>query len=164
MQYTLKKSLGQHFLNDAQVCLNIKAVLQAQSIAQMVEVGPGGGALTQHIHDLPTESFKAIELDREKIAFLLKEFPYLKGKLIEADFLAAGIPFDNEFVVVGNFPYNISTQIVFKVLEWREQVPMMVNMWCTQISLNMCIRKTNKCFCRVYGVIRGSTFSCTKRC
>jgi len=149
MQYTLKKSLGQHFLNDAQVCLNIKAVLLEQPIARMVEVGPGGGALTQHIHDLATESFKAIELDREKIAFLLKEFPYLKGKLIEADFLAAGIPFDNEFVVVGNFPYNISTQIVFKVLEWREQVPMMVGMFQKEVAERIAAKPHSK----AYGIL-----------
>ena len=69
MQYTLKKSLGQHFLNDAQVCKDIQAVLLAQPIEQLLEVGPGAGALTKYIQDIPKQSFKAIELDREKVAF-----------------------------------------------------------------------------------------------
>jgi 16S rRNA (adenine1518-N6/adenine1519-N6)-dimethyltransferase len=124
MQYTLKKSLGQHFLNDAQVCKDIQAVLLAQPIEQLLEVGPGAGALTKYIQDIPKQSFKAIELDREKVAFLSSEYPELKDKLILADILEAALPFENDFVVVGNFPYNISTQIVFKILEWKDQVPM----------------------------------------
>ena len=70
MQYTLKKSLGQHFLNDAQICKDIQEVLLQQEIKQLLEVGPGAGALTKYIQDIPTASFKAIELDREKVAFL----------------------------------------------------------------------------------------------
>ena len=65
MQYTLKKSLGQHFLKDASICIKIKEALLKQEIAQLLEVGPGGGALTQHIYDIPTKDFKAIELDTE---------------------------------------------------------------------------------------------------
>ncbi|MEI6151834.1 MAG: rRNA adenine N-6-methyltransferase family protein, partial [Chitinophagia bacterium] len=134
MQYTLKKSLGQHFLNDAQVCKDIQAVLLAQPIENLLEVGPGAGALTKYIQDIPTQSFKAIELDREKVAFLSTEYPELKDKLILADILDAAIPFDNDFVVVGNFPYNISTQIVFKILEWKQQVPMMVGMFQKEVA------------------------------
>ena len=115
MQYTLKKSLGQHFLNDVQICLQIKAALEDAPIDQLLEIGPGAGALTQHILDLPKQAFKAVELDREKVAYLLHTYPQLEGKLVNEDFLETAIPFEGQFTLVGNFPYNISTQIVFRV-------------------------------------------------
>ena len=149
MQYTLKKSLGQHFLNDAQVCKDIQAVLLAQPIERLLEVGPGAGALTKYIQDIPKQSFKAIELDREKVAFLSSEYPALKDKLILADILEASIPFDNEFVVVGNFPYNISTQIVFKILQWKEQVPMMVGMFQKEVAERIAAKPHSK----AYGIL-----------
>ena len=149
MQYTLKKSLGQHFLNDAQVCKDIQAVLLEQPIKQLLEVGPGAGALTKYIQDIPTESFKAIELDREKVAFLSTEYPELKDKLILADILDAALPFENEFVVAGNFPYNISTQIVFKILEWKEHVPMMVGMFQKEVAERIAAPPKNK----TYGIL-----------
>jgi 16S rRNA (adenine1518-N6/adenine1519-N6)-dimethyltransferase len=149
MQYTLKKSLGQHFLNDAQVCKDIQAVLLAQPIEQLLEVGPGAGALTKYIQDIPTQSFKAIELDREKVAFLSTEYPELKDKLILADILEAALPFDNDFVVVGNFPYNISTQIVFKILEWKEHVPMMVGMFQKEVAERIAAKPNSK----AYGIL-----------
>ena len=149
MQYTLKKSLGQHFLNDAQVCKDIQAVLLAQPIERLLEVGPGAGALTKYIQDIPTESFKAIELDREKVAFLSTEYPELKDKLILADILDAALPFDNEFVVAGNFPYNISTQIVFKILEWKGHVPMMVGMFQKEVAERIAAKPNSK----AYGIL-----------
>ena len=149
MQYTLKKSLGQHFLNDAQVCKDIQAVLLAQPIERLLEVGPGAGALTKYIQDIPKQSFKAIELDREKVAFLSTEYPELKDKLILADILEAALPFENDFVVVGNFPYNISTQIVFKILEWKEQVPMMVGMFQKEVAERIAAKPHSK----AYGIL-----------
>ena len=149
MQYTLKKSLGQHFLNDAQVCKDIQAVLLEEPIQQLLEVGPGAGALTKYIQDIPTESFKAIELDREKVAYLSTEYPELKDKLILADILDVALPFDNEFVVVGNFPYNISTQIVFKILEWKQQVPMMVGMFQKEVAERIAAKPNSK----AYGIL-----------
>jgi 16S rRNA (adenine1518-N6/adenine1519-N6)-dimethyltransferase len=149
MQYTLKKSLGQHFLNDAQVCKDIQAVLLAQPIEQLLEVGPGAGALTKYIQDIPKQSFKAIELDREKVAFLSSEYPELKDKLILADILDAALPFENEFVVAGNFPYNISTQIVFKILEWKDQVPMMVGMFQKEVAERIAAKPNSK----AYGIL-----------
>ena len=92
MQYTLKKSLGQHFLIDKTVCERIQGVLQQSPIERLVEVGPGAGALTEYIHKLPTESFKAIELDTEKVNYLLHTFPDLAGKLINEDFLDTQMP------------------------------------------------------------------------
>jgi len=149
MQYTLKKSLGQHFLKDTSICLKIQEVLQEQPISKLLEIGPGGGALTQFIHEIPTESFKAIELDTEKVNYLLHQFPELAGKLINEDFLKTELPFDSEFVVVGNFPYNISTQIVFKILEWKEQVPFAVGMFQKEVAERIAAKPNSK----AYGIL-----------
>lgn len=149
MQYTLKKSLGQHFLNDVQICLQIKAALAEESIDQLLEVGPGAGALTQHIIDLPLKSFKAVELDREKVAYLLHTYPQLEGKLINEDFLETAIPFEGQFTLIGNFPYNISTQIVFRVLDWKEQVPVMIGMFQKEVAERIAAKPHSK----AYGIL-----------
>jgi 16S rRNA (adenine1518-N6/adenine1519-N6)-dimethyltransferase len=149
MQYTLKKSLGQHFLNDVQICLQIKEALAEAPMDQLVEVGPGAGALTQHILDLPTHAFKAVELDREKVAYLLHTYPSLEGKLINEDFLETAIPFEGQFTLVGNFPYNISTQIVFRVLDWKEQVPVMIGMFQKEVAERIAAKPHSK----AYGIL-----------
>ncbi len=149
MQYTLKKSLGQHFLIDKTVCEKIRAVLMEQPINQLVEVGPGAGALTEFIYKIPTNSYKAIELDTEKVNYLLHAYPDLAGKLINEDFLETAIPFEGSFVLVGNFPYNISTQIVFKVLDWKEQVPMMVGMFQKEVAERIAAKPHSK----AYGIL-----------
>ncbi|MEY3539516.1 MAG: hypothetical protein RL188_933 [Bacteroidota bacterium] len=149
MQYTLKKSLGQHFLNDVQICLQIKDALAEAPMDQLVEVGPGAGALTQHILDLPTRAFKAVELDREKVAYLLHTYPSLEGKLINEDFLETAIPFEGQFTLVGNFPYNISTQIVFRVLDWKEQVPVMIGMFQKEVAERIAAKPHSK----AYGIL-----------
>ena len=149
MQYTLKKSLGQHFLIDKTVCEKIRAVLLEQPIEQLVEVGPGAGALTEFIYKIPTHSYKAIELDTEKVNYLLHAYPDLAGKLINEDFLETAIPFEGSFVLVGNFPYNISTQIVFKVLDWKAQVPMMVGMFQKEVAERIAAKPHSK----AYGIL-----------
>lgn len=149
MQYTLKKSLGQHFLNDVQICLQIKAALEDAPIDQLLEIGPGAGALTQHILDLPKQAFKAVELDREKVAYLLHTYPQLEGKLINEDFLETAIPFEGQFTLVGNFPYNISTQIVFRVLDWKEQVPAMIGMFQKEVAERIAAKPHSK----AYGIL-----------
>ena len=149
MQYTLKKSLGQHFLIDKTVCEKIRAVLLEEPIEQLVEVGPGAGALTEFIYKIPTHSYKAIELDTEKVNYLLHAYPDLAGKLINEDFLETAIPFEGSFVLVGNFPYNISTQIVFKVLDWKEQVPMMVGMFQKEVAERIAAKPHSK----AYGIL-----------
>ena len=149
MQYTLKKSLGQHFLNDIQICLQIKAALEDAPIDQLLEIGPGAGALTQHILDLPKQAFKAVELDREKVAYLLHTYPQLEGKLINEDFLETAIPFEGQFTLVGNFPYNISTQIVFRVLDWKEQVPVMIGMFQKEVAERIAAKPHSK----AYGIL-----------
>jgi len=149
MQYTLKKSLGQHFLIDKTVCEKIRAVLLEQPIEQLVEVGPGAGALTEFIYKIPTSSYKAIELDTEKVNYLVHAYPDLAGKLINEDFLETAIPFEGPFVLVGNFPYNISTQIVFKVLDWKEQVPIMVGMFQKEVAERIAAKPHSK----AYGIL-----------
>ena len=149
MQYTLKKSLGQHFLNDVQICLQIKAALAEEPIDQLLEVGPGAGALTQHILDLPSKAFKAVELDREKVAYLLHTYPQLEGKIINEDFLETAIPFEDQFTLVGNFPYNISTQIVFRVLDWKEHVPVMIGMFQKEVAERIAAKPHSK----AYGIL-----------
>ena len=136
--YTLKKSLGQHFLKDETVCIRIIEALKAHPFSQLLEVGPGGGALTKYLKGLEGVDLKLVEIDAEKVAFLLKAYPHVRGKIIEADILEIDAPFSGRFTVIGNFPYNMSTQIVFKVIEWREQVETMVGMFQKEVAVRIC--------------------------
>ena len=146
--YTLKKSLGQHFLKDESVSQRIVEELKKCQLHNLVEVGPGGGALTKYLLALPGINFKAVELDEEKVGFLKKTYPVLEDKIIHKSFLEIEPPFDQPFIVVGNFPYNISTQIVFKVLEWKEQVTCMIGMFQKEVAQRIAAPEGSK----VYGV------------
>ena len=95
--YTLKKSLGQHFLHDKHIIDKIVQALKQDNFHQLLEVGPGGGALTQHLFQLPGVHFKAVELDKEKIEFLSKTYPGLGEQIISGSFLDIDIPFENNF-------------------------------------------------------------------
>lgn len=147
--YTLKKSLGQHFLKDETVCKRIVEVLQQKPFARLLEVGPGGGALTKYLIQLPGIDFKLVEIDQEKVAFLHKTYPQLVGKITEESILDVQIPFDQNFTLIGNFPYNISTQIVFKVIEWREQIEIMIGMFQKEVAERICAGPGNK----EYGIL-----------
>ena len=149
MQYTIKKSLGQHFLKDENICKRIVGELQKDSFTQLLEVGPGGGAITKLLLKIPGISFKAVELDNEKVTFLEKAFPLLRGNIINENFLEIDPPFADEFMVVGNFPYNISTQILFKVLEWKDQVPEVIGMFQKEVAARAASKEGSK----VYGVL-----------
>jgi 16S rRNA (adenine1518-N6/adenine1519-N6)-dimethyltransferase len=146
--YTLKKSLGQHFLKDENICRKIVAALQQQSFKQLLEVGPGGGALTKYLLEIKGTDFKAVELDEEKIEYLLVTYPELKGRIIHQSFLDIEKPFEGKFTVVGNFPYNISTQILFKILEWKDDVGCMLGMFQKEVALRIAAKEGSK----VYGV------------
>src|SRR6478735_3174161 len=139
MQYTLKKSLGQHFLKDENIVRKIVAALQQQlnatGIPQLLEVGPGAGALTKYLLKLSNVDFKAVELDEEKVEYLEKNYPALNGRIIHKDFLDTDPPFENDFIVIGNFPYNISSQILFKVLDWKMQVPVTIGMFQKEVAI-----------------------------
>lgn len=134
MEYTLKKSLGQHFLKDESVCHRIVASLKEDGFSRLVEVGPGGGALTKYLLEIPEIDFKAVELDDEKVAYLGHKYPSIKGKIIHQSILDVAIPFQEQFTVVGNFPYNISSQILFRILEWKQQVPVMIGMFQKEVA------------------------------
>ncbi len=147
--YTLKKSLGQHFLKDENVCRKIIAQLQQRPFSQLLEVGPGGGALTKYLLQLEGFDFKAVELDDEKVTYLLQAYPALNGKIIHQSFLDIEKPFNGPFTIVGNFPYNISTQILFKILEWKDDVECMVGMFQKEVAQRAASGEGNK----VYGVL-----------
>jgi 16S rRNA (adenine1518-N6/adenine1519-N6)-dimethyltransferase len=146
--YTLKKSLGQHFLKDEGVCRRIVEELTKHPFTNLVEVGPGGGALTKYLLQLPGIDFKAVEVDEEKVVYLKKTYPVLQDKIIHRSFLEIDPPFTGPFTVVGNFPYNISTEIVFKVLEWKGQVECMVGMFQKEVAQRLAAPAGSK----VYGV------------
>ena len=146
--FTLKKSLGQHFLKDENICRKIVDALQECSFTRLLEVGPGGGALTKYLINIPNTDFKAIEIDDEKVIFLKKTYPVLENSIIHQSILDAGKPFDAPFTVVGNFPYNISTQILFKVLEWEDDVQCVIGMFQKEVAQRVAAREGSK----VYGV------------
>lgn len=132
--YTLRKELGQHFLKDENVIDKIIQEIRKLQFRNLLEVGPGGGALTKELIKLENTSFKAVELDQEKIAFLIKKYPALTGKIIHKNFLDIDAPFEEPFAVTGNFPYNISSQILFKILEWKDQVPDVIGMFQKEVA------------------------------
>jgi 16S rRNA (adenine1518-N6/adenine1519-N6)-dimethyltransferase len=127
-----KKSLGQHFLRDTNIAQGIVELLSGHNAYRTVlELGPGTGVLTDFLLKRPDTDFRLIELDRESAAFLRKKYPSLASSLTEGDFLqmdlhvfSGGQPFG----LIGNFPYNISSQIFFKVLDYKDLVPEVVCM------------------------------------
>ncbi|MBV9961425.1 MAG: ribosomal RNA small subunit methyltransferase A [Parafilimonas sp.] len=149
MQYTLKKSLGQHFLKDENISRKIADALVKHSFSQLLEIGPGAGALTKFLLQFDNIDFKAIEFDEEKVAYLLHAFPPIKDKIIHGDILKAAVPFENNFAVIGNFPYNISSQILFKILEWKEQVAFVIGMFQKEVAQRIASKPNTK----VYGIL-----------
>ena len=146
--FTLKKSLGQHFLKDENISRKIVAALREYPFNQLLEIGPGGGALTKYLVGIEGIDFKAVELDEEKINYLQKEYPLLKNRLIHQSFLDMEKPFEGRFTVIGNFPYNISTQILFKIMEWKENVECVVGMFQKEVAQRIAAGEGSK----VYGV------------
>jgi 16S rRNA (adenine1518-N6/adenine1519-N6)-dimethyltransferase len=147
--YTLKKSLGQHFLKDEIIIQKIITALQQQSFTNLLEVGPGAGALSKHLILLPGINFKAVELDKEKVDYLHQKYRVLQGKIIHESFLNIEKPFDEPFTVIGNFPYNISTQILFKILEWKDDVPCVIGMFQKEVAQRAASKEGSK----IYGVL-----------
>lgn len=147
--YTLKKSLGQHFLKDENIIHKIIDALQQHPFQRLLEVGPGGGALTKHLLTIDNIDFKAVEIDDEKIAYLQSTFPDIKDKIIPKSFLDIDAPFNEPFTVIGNFPYNISTQILFKILDWKELVPEVIGMFQKEVAERAASKEGSK----AYGVL-----------
>ncbi|MCZ4693328.1 16S rRNA (adenine(1518)-N(6)/adenine(1519)-N(6))-dimethyltransferase RsmA [Ancylomarina euxinus] len=146
-----KKNLGQHFLKDLNIAKKIVDSLQANQINKVLEIGPGMGVLTQYL--LPNKSFEThvVEIDTESVAYLKEKYPELDGRIIGEDFLRYDLSklFDEPFVIIGNFPYNISSQIFFRVLDYRDQIPEVVCM----IQKEVAERMSAKPNCKAYGIL-----------
>lgn len=125
-----KKNLGQHFLNDKNIAKRIVDSLKADGISKVLEIGPGMGVLTQFLMQNAAYETSVVEIDRESVDYLEEHYPDLKERIISGDFLRLKLDhyFHEQFAVIGNFPYNISSQIFFKILEYRNQVPEVVGM------------------------------------
>jgi len=147
--FKIKKSLGQHFLKDESIIQKIVDALNEDPFSNLLEVGPGGGALTKHLIKIEGVNFKAVELDDEKITYLKKTYPVLNGHIISESFLDIDAPFEIPFTVIGNFPYNISTQILFKILDWKENVPVVIGMFQKEVAQRAASKEGSK----VYGVL-----------
>ena len=146
--YTLKKSLGQHFLKDENICRKIVDAIQQYPHQNLLEVGPGAGALTKYLLTIPSINFKAVELDEEKVDYLHATYANLKGKLLHENFLEMQKPFQEKFSITGNFPYNISSQILFKILEWKESIAHVVGMFQKEVGQRVAAKEGNK----IYGI------------
>lgn len=127
-QVRAKKYLGQHFLRDAEIARRIVGCLPLDAAVDVLEVGPGMGVLTKFLLEYPTLNLTTVELDAESVVYLKKYYPQLA--VIEADFLELDLHkiFSNRFFIIGNFPYNISSQIFFKLLDYKDDVPCLVGM------------------------------------
>ena len=127
-----KKSLGQHFLTDESVIDRMVEAIDELDIGNLIEIGPGEGVLSKDLIPKYPE-MSLIELDRESVAHLRNLYPYLNERLIEADVLKWELP-EGQWTIVGNFPYNISSQIIFKMIENRTQVPALVGMFQKEVA------------------------------
>ena len=123
MKVKPKKSLGQHFLTDLSIAERIAGTLDAYTGIPVVEVGPGMGVLTQFLIE-KGHGLHVVELDEESVEYLHDNFPALDGRIIAGDFLQLNLSdiYNEQFCVIGNYPYNISSQIFFKVLDYRNQI------------------------------------------
>ena len=146
-----KKHLGQHFLKDESIAKAIADTLNLEGYNDILEIGPGMGVLTKYLLDKNTNVF-VIEIDPESVIYLDQNYPKLKDKIISKDFLKYNINeiFEGkQFAIIGNFPYNISTQIVFKCLELRSQVPEFAGMFQKEVAQRICEKKGTK----AYGIL-----------
>lgn len=135
MSVRAKKHLGQHFLTDENIAKNIVDALSLENYSKVLEVGPGMGVLTKYLLDKKAEIFVA-EIDRESIDYLKNHYPKLEDQHFTGDFLKINISdvFKDQVAVIGNFPYNISSQILFKIIDFYDDVPEMVGMFQKEVA------------------------------
>jgi 16S rRNA (adenine1518-N6/adenine1519-N6)-dimethyltransferase len=157
----LKKSLGQHFLKDEEVLQKIADAIGDMSHFKMVvEIGPGMGALTRYLIQNKPDNFYVVELDDRWAAHLLQTYPILRGKLIHQDFLQTDLSFlQNPSHIVGNFPYNISTQIVFRIIDHRDVVEQMTGMFQKEVALRIAAKPGSKDY-GVMSVLAQAFYDC----
>jgi 16S rRNA (adenine1518-N6/adenine1519-N6)-dimethyltransferase len=150
-QVRAKKHLGQHFLTDESIASAIADTLCFEGYDTILEIGPGMGVLTKYLLEKPTTTY-VIEIDTDSVEYLNEHYPKLHGKIICKDFLKFNINevLENKpFAIIGNFPYNISTQIVFRCLELRHQVPEFSGMFQKEVAERICEKKGTK----IYGIL-----------
>ncbi len=147
-----KKHLGQHFLKDLNIARKIAGTLKNSGYNKILEIGPGTGVLTRFLLEKKDKDIWVNELDKESVEYLQKNFPQLKDKIITGDFLKLDLKklFPNEQIaIIGNFPYNISTQIVFKTLDNKEKIPEFAGMFQKEVSERITAQHGNK----KYGIL-----------
>lgn len=135
MDVRAKKHLGQHFLTDQNIARNIVDSLSFEGYKKVLEVGPGMGVLTKFLLEKDSEIYVA-EIDQESIVYLKKHYPKLEEQHFVGDFLKINIPevFNEELAVIGNFPYNISSQILFKIIDNYTLIPEMSGMFQKEVA------------------------------
>ncbi|MEZ4801318.1 MAG: 16S rRNA (adenine(1518)-N(6)/adenine(1519)-N(6))-dimethyltransferase RsmA [Gelidibacter sp.] len=151
MSVKAKKHLGQHFLNDENIASRIADTLSLKGYDHVLEIGPGMGVLTKYLLQKNITTH-VIEIDTESVAYLKANYLNLSDRIIEKDFLKYDLKQvfkDEPFAIIGNFPYNISSQIVFKTLEMRDQIPEFSGMFQKEVALRICSKEGSK----VYGIL-----------
>lgn len=146
-----KKNLGQHFLTDLNIAKQIADTVDACPDLPVLEVGPGMGVMTQFLVEKP-RPFKVVEIDRESVAYLQEHFPRLYNNIIGGDFLRMDLKevFDGQqFVLTGNYPYDISSQIFFKMLDNKDLIPCCTGMIQHEVAVRMASQPGNK----QYGIL-----------
>tara|TARA_B100000929_G_scaffold203185_1_gene161578 strand:- start:235 stop:1017 length:783 start_codon:yes stop_codon:yes gene_type:complete len=144
-----KKHLGQHFLKDSNVSKKIADSLISKKLKTILEIGPGMGILTQHLTINKTQTF-FIEIDNESIIYLNNKFPEIKKSIINEDFLKLDLEkFDLPIGLIGNFPYNISSQILFRLIENRDKIDELVGMFQLEVAKRVCAIPGSK----TYGIL-----------
>ncbi len=146
-----KKKLGQHFLNDLNIAKKIAYTLQNHRGENALEIGPGMGVLTQYL--IPqVENLKLVEIDTESVAYLNQKYPEMQEHILCEDFLKMDLSavFNKQpFAIIGNFPYNISSQIVFKAIKYREYIPFFCGLFQKEMAQRICEKSGSK----TYGII-----------
>ncbi len=136
-----KKHLGQHFLRDEGIARRIVESLSGHgNYDTVLEIGPGTGVLSKYLMENPDLTWWGMDVDTDSIAFLKKHYPDYQDRMLEADFLKTNLQtmFDGKKVaIIGNFPYNISSQILFKILEFKNLVPEMVGMFQKEVAMRV---------------------------
>jgi len=144
-----KKYLGQHFLNDTKISKIIIEKVDLNNTQTIIEVGPGMGVLTENLIKLDKNCF-FIEIDNDAVNFLKKKYPNLSDLILKQDFLKLNLEkFKPPLAIIGNFPYNISSQIVFKIIQNRKYVNQMVGMFQKEVAERICSKPGSK----VYGIL-----------
>ncbi len=146
-----KKFLGQHFLKDKNIAQRIvDSLILSSGTNQVIEIGPGTGVLTELLQQKSID-LQLIEIDRESIAYLKQHFPAMDTRIVQADFLQLELDklFAGNFHIIGNFPYNISSQIFFRVLEYRNQVTQVVCMLQKEVADRIAEKPGSK----TYGIL-----------